>query len=196
MRLGNSSERWGGVSQGLHWLVAALILAQGVLGLVMVGLPNSPDKIHLYALHKSIGLTVLALAVLRLGWRLYAGAPAPLPGLHGWQRVGARLSHRLLYLLLFAVPLSGWLFNSAAGFPMQWFGLFNLPALAAADPALRAFAAALHAWLFWLLVAVTLAHAAAALHHHFVARDATLARMLPRGWLSASPSSSEDHRNA
>lgn len=188
MSLKNTRERWGTVSQALHWLVAGLILLQGTLGIVMVAIPNSPDKIGLYALHKSIGLTVLALAALRLGWRLYAGAPSPPVGVPRWQHAAAWGSHQLLYGLLFALPLSGWLFNSAAGFPMQWFGLFNLPAIADADPALRAFSGSLHRWLFWLLVAVTLVHAAAAIHHHLVAGNSTLARMLPRGWLHASHS--------
>jgi cytochrome b561 len=89
----------------------------------------------------------------------------------------------LLYALLFAIPLSGWLLNSAAGFPLQWFGLFNLPPIAPSDTALRELAGTLHLWLFLLLVAVALVHAVAALHHHLVLRDATLARMLPRGWL-------------
>lgn len=186
MNLKNTRERWGGVSQALHWLVALLILLQGPLGIVMVALPNSPDKIRLYALHKSIGLTILALAMLRLGWRLYAGAPAPLADVPGWQQAAARFSHRLLYVLLFAIPLSGWLFNSIAGFPLQWFGLFNLPAIAGADPALREFTGNLHLWLFWLLVAVTLVHVAAAIQHHLITRNATLTRMLPHGWLHPS----------
>ncbi|NLB57328.1 MAG: cytochrome b [Gammaproteobacteria bacterium] len=179
----NDALRWGGASQLLHWLVVALILAQGPLGLLMADMPNSPDKIRAYALHKSIGLTILALAALRLAWRLHAGSPVPVPGTPRWQERAAQVSQVLLYALLFAIPLSGWLFNSAAGFPLQWFGLFNLPPIAPGDPALREIAGTLHLWLFLLLVAVALVHAGAALHHHLVLRDATLARMLPRGWL-------------
>lgn len=192
----NTSSRWGGVSQAFHWLVVALILLQGVLGLLMVDMPNSPDKIRAYALHKSIGLTILALAAIRLSWRLYAGAPLPVAGTPRWQLAAAKVSHWLLYALLFAIPLSGWLFNSAAGFPLQWFGLFNLPSIAAADPGLRETAGAAHEWLFWLLVAVALVHAAAALHHHLFVRDATLARMLPRGWLGAPDPAEEESRDA
>jgi len=192
----NSAQRWGGVSQSLHWLVVALILLQGPLGLLMVDMANSPDKIRAYALHKSIGLSILALAALRLGWRLHAGAPLPVAGTPGWQRAAAKVSHWLLYALLFAIPLSGWLFNSAAGFPLQWFGLFNLPPIAAADPGLREAALAIHRSLFWLLAAVALVHAAAAFHHHLFVGDATLARMLPRGWLRAPDSIDEESRNA
>ncbi|NZA28311.1 cytochrome b [Luteimonas sp. SJ-92] len=195
----NTADRWGGVSQLLHWLVVLLILGQGTVGLLMVDMLNSPDKIRIYALHKSFGLTILALVLLRLCWRLYAGAPLPVAGVPGWQRNAARLSHWLLYALLFAIPISGWLFNSAAGFPLQWFGLFNLPPIAGRDAGLRELAAGAHEWLFWLLLAVALVHAAAAFHHHLFLQDATLARMLPRGWLRAGDGHStisKDSRDA
>ncbi|WP_407352456.1 cytochrome b [Luteimonas sp. R10] len=197
----NSERRWGGVSQLLHWLIVLLILGQAVVGLLMVDMLNSPDKIRIYALHKSFGLTVLALAALRLLWRLFTGAPRPVPGVPRWQERAAVFTHWLLYALLFAIPVSGWLFNSAAGYPLQWFGLFNLPPLAGRDEALREAAIAAHAWLFWLLVAVALVHAAAAFYHHLFLRDATLARMLPRGWLQAdaadtAPTPLEDSRDA
>ena len=183
MTLKNTRDRWGAVSQFLHWLILALVLWMAWLGLTMTDMPNTPRKVDTYALHKSIGLTILALATLRLAWRLHAGSPAPVSGTPRWQNRAAQVSHMLLYALLFAIPLSGWLFNSAAGFPLQWFGLFNLPPIAPSDTALRELAGTLHLWLFLLLVAVALVHAVAALHHHLVLRDATLARMLPRGWL-------------
>ena len=179
--------RWGAVAIALHWLVVALVLAMAWLGLTMGDLPNGPGKIATYALHKSIGLTLLAVVVLRLLWRLHAGAPPPIAGTPPWQVRAAALAHGLLYALLLAMPLSGWLLNSAAGFPLQWFGLFNLPALAQRDPGLRALSGEVHEWLFWTLALLAVAHAAAALHHHLFLRDATLARMLPRGWLRADP---------
>lgn len=184
MILKNTADRWGPVSQLLHWLVVLLVLGNGTLGLVMTGMRNSPDKIESYLLHKSFGLTLLALVLLRLLWRLYAGRPIPVP-MPRWQERVAGLSHFALYALLFAVPLSGWLFNSAAGFPLRWFGLINLPAIAAKDAVLREFAEELHEWLFWGLIAVAVMHAAAAFYHHVFMRDATLARMLPRRWLRA-----------
>ncbi|WP_147652499.1 cytochrome b [Vulcaniibacterium gelatinicum] len=196
MNLKNTPERWGPVSQLLHWLIVLLILGQGIVGLLMVEMRNSPDKIQVYALHKSFGLTVLALALLRLLWRLYAGTPRPVPGTPPWQERIAALMHGALYALLFAVPLSGWVLNSAAGFPLQWFGLFNLPAIAGKDHALHELAEDVHEWLFWLLVALALLHAAAAVYHHLVQRDATLARMLPRGWLRAEPSPAPEPRDA
>lgn len=176
----NDATRWGDISQLLHWLVVALILLQGPLGLLMANMPNSPDKIRAYALHKSIGLTVLALAALRLAWRLHVQAPAPVPGTPPWQERAARISHALLYALLFAIPLSGWLFNSASGYPLQWFKLFNLPAIAGSSEALADLASQVHVVGFWLLVLLVAAHAGAALYHHFVQRDDTLRRMLPQ----------------
>ena len=178
-----NADRWGPVSQLLHWTIVALILAMAYLGLTMTDLPNGPHKIHTYALHKSIGLTILALVSLRVLWRLYAGAPPPVAGTPRWQERIASSTHFALYGLLFAMPLSGWVVNSAAGFPLQWFGLFNLPRLTARDVHVHALAVDVHETLFWCLVALVAAHAGAALYHHLVQRDDTLARMLPKGWL-------------
>jgi len=181
----NTRQQWSGISQALHWLIAALILAMAWIGLTMGGMPNGPDKIATYALHKSIGLSILALAALRLGWRLYAGAPAPVAGTPRWQERIASATHVALYVLLLTLPLTGWLLNSAAGFPLQWFGLLNLPSIAARDEALHTLAVQTHEALFWALAVLVVMHAAAALYHHLFLGDATLARMLPRGWLRA-----------
>lgn len=180
MNFRNPVDRWGPVSQLLHWTIALLVVAMSVLGLWMVELPNTPRKIEIYALHKSIGLTILALASLRLAWRLYAGAPATLAGLPRWQVRAANLTHAALYALLFAMPLTGWLLNAAGGYPLQWFGLVNLPRVIGRDDALHELAATLHEAGFWALLVLVLAHVGAALHHHLFLQDDTLARMLPR----------------
>ena len=186
MPIKNTANEWGIVSKTLHWLIVVLIIVMGYLGLTMVELPISPHKITTYALHKSIGLTILALVVLRLAWRLYAGAPATVPGTPRWQHILATLMHWALYALLLAMPITGWLLNSAAGFPLQWFGMINLPALVARDPGLHDRLTELHETLFWTMVTLAALHAIAAIAHHFIQRDATLARMLPRGWLRTS----------
>ena len=201
----NTDERWGPVSQLLHWLIVLLILGMGTVGLVMTEMRNSPDKIQVYLLHKSFGLTVLALITLRLLWRLYAGAPKPVPGTPHWQERIASLTHGALYALVFAMPVSGWVLNSAAGFPLRWFDLFNLPSIAAKNESLHELSEQVHEWLFWTLIAVALVHAAAAIYHHVFQQDATLARMVPRGWLRVpdagnplppiSAKSSEDSRD-
>ena len=179
MTLKNTDQRWGAVSQWLHWTVVLLIIGLATVGLLMTEMPNSPRKIEIYALHKSFGLTVLALAAIRLAWRLYAGTPTPVPGTPRWQARIASLTHALLYGVLFAMPLTGWLFNSAAGYPLQFFGLFNLPALTGSDEALRETALSLHEAGFWVLLALVVLHAGAAFYHHLFLEDATLRRMLP-----------------
>lgn len=171
---------WPASVRGLHWLGVALLLAVAVIGLVMVDLQKGSELRKLcYGLHKSLGITVLGLGLLRLAVRALTRAPAALPG-PAWQLRVARMSHALMYLLLLAAPLSGWLLNSAAGQPLPWFGLFQLPALAAKSPELRSAMDTLHVWLFWSLVSVIAVHVLAALHHHFAAGDATLRRMLGR----------------
>ena len=184
-------DRWGPVTQLLHWLIVIGILTMAILGLTMTELPNSPDKVRLFALHKSIGLTILALATLRLLWRLYAGSPPTI--IPRWQHRLANVSHVGLYVLLFAMPISGWIMNSASGFPLWWFGLFRVPAIASRDHDLHELAETTHEFLFWTLILLVLVHASAAIYHHLFQHDATLARMLPRGWVDAP---SEEPRDA
>ncbi|MFC3550986.1 cytochrome b [Lysobacter cavernae] len=180
MTLRNTADRWGTISQLLHWLTVLLILIMAVVGLVMVELPKSPRYFWVYDLHKSTGLTVLALVLLRLLWRAYAGAPQPVAGTPRWQERIATVTHWLLYAMVFAVPLSGWLYDSVSGLrPLRWFGLFKLPKLAAPSQELQPLLRDTHEWLFWMLVALVAVHAGAAFYHHLFQRDATLTRMLP-----------------
>ena len=186
MTLKNTDDRWGTVSQSLHWLIVVLILGLGVVGLIMDELPKTPKYFWVYTMHKSFGITVLALMLVRLGWRVYAGAPKPVAGTPGWQHAAASLTHFLLYALALGIPLSGWLYDSASGLrPFKFFGLFTMPKLVAPDDALKALTHELHEWGFWLLIALVAAHAGAALYHHLFQHDATLARMLPRSWLKS-----------
>ena len=188
MSLKNTTDRWGGISQLLHWTIAILIVLIGIVGLVMGELPRSPKYFWVYTAHKSLGLTVLALVLVRIGWRLYAGAPRPVPGTPRLQALLASATHGAIYLLILALPLSGWIYDSANALrPFRWFGLVEVPKLVAPDEDLAASAHGAHEWLFWLLMALVAGHAGAALYHHFIQRDATLARMLPRRWITASP---------
>lgn len=176
----NSKERWGQVSIALHWLTALLVIGLAVVGLVMTELPNSALKVQVYALHKSVGLTVFALAALRLLWRLVAGAPDEIPAPR-LQQLAAKAVHWALYVLLFALPLSGWLFNSAAGFPLKWFGVLALPKLFTGyNPELKHLAHELHESGFYLLALLLVLHAGAALYHHYLKKDDTLNRMTGR----------------
>ena len=186
MSLKNTADRWGGVSKTLHWLIALLILALGIVGLLMGELPKTPKYFLVYTAHKSIGISVLALVALRLLWRLHAGAPKPVPGTPSWQERMASATHWLLYVLMFAIPLAGWLYDSASGLrPFKLFGLFEMPKLVAPSEQAAQLSHALHEWGFWALILLVLAHAGAAFYHHVHQRDATLARMLPQGWLNA-----------
>ncbi len=180
MTLKSNAMQWGSVARFFHWAVVLLILVEGTLGLTMVGLPKTPGAFVYYDLHKSIGLTIFALAVLRLAWRAFDPHPRPVPTMPAWQALGARIGHVLLYVLLFLVPASGWWFDSVEGLrPLYWFGLFQVPHLVAPDAGLKHFAHESHEILFWALVVVAAGHAMAALVHHFIEKDATLTRMLP-----------------
>ncbi len=196
MSLKNSTDRWGGISQLLHWTIAVLILTIGAVGLLMGELPRSPKWFWVYTAHKSLGLTVLVLVIVRIAWRLYAGAPQPVPGTPRWQAKLASLTHAAIYLLILAMPLSGWLYDSASGLrPLRWFGLAEVPKISPPNEAIAGAMHETHELLFWVLLALVAGHAAAALYHHFFQRDATLSRMLPRGWLAAgtpSPSPGKD----
>lgn len=178
----NTAETWGWVSRTLHWLIAVLILCLGVVGLAIANhaFPQTPKYFWIWTAHKSLGITVLALMLARLLWRLYAGAPKPVPNTPSWQHAVATLTHWLLYALALAIPFSGWLYDSASGLrPFKFFGTFAVPKLVAPDEALRHTAHFLHEWGFWALILLVLAHAGAALYHHLFLRDATLTRMLP-----------------
>jgi cytochrome b561 len=158
--------------------MALLLLAMVAFGLYMTGLPLGVRKLKLYALHKSFGILVLGLAVLRVLWRLRVTRPPAVP-MPAWQSWAAGAAALALYALMFLIPLSGWLFNSAAGFPLRWFGLVNLPHLVAANATLKPLARDLHEALAWTLVVLVALHAAAAVKHHLVDRDHTLYAMLP-----------------
>ncbi|MDZ4200825.1 MAG: cytochrome b [Gallionella sp.] len=163
----------------LHWLIALLIFAAFPLGVYMHELPLSPDKLRLYSYHKWLGITVLMLAALRLSWRA-THRPPPLPdSMPNWEKLVAHTTHHALYILLFAIPLSGWLMSSAKGFQTVWFGVLPLPDLVGKDKELGDILKEVHEVLNFALLGLVIAHVAGALKHHFIERDGILARMLP-----------------
>lgn len=180
MPLRSDTTRWSTVAKTFHWVMALLILGNGAFAFWMDGLKPSMHKIDMFALHKSFGLTVLALFLLRVLWRAIDRRPPDMPAPR-WQQLAAHAVHGVLYLLIAAIPLTGWAFNSAHGFPLQYFKQFNLPALVEKNPALSDTLGTVHVWLFWLLLAVLVAHVGGALKHHVLDRDDTLRRMLPFG---------------
>jgi cytochrome b561 len=186
--------RYNGVAIALHWLVAGAIFTTFPLGLYMADLPLSPRKLELVSYHKWIGVTVLALMCLRLAWRL-TQRPPPLPTMPVWQRRAAVGVHWALYALLLAIPVSGWLYSSAAGVPTVYLGLWQLPDLVAKDQALAEALKLVHKSLNFALLALLVVHIAAAVKHHFVDRDGLLARMLPgRGHFGSSGSGGSERR--
>jgi cytochrome b561 len=179
MSIRNTPTRWGPVAQFLHWLIVVLIITQVILAKWAEGLPIGPKKIEVFAWHKSVGITVLCLAVLRLLWR-WANPTPELPGtLKPYERVLAKATHFGLYLLLFAQPLTGWMMTSARGFPVSWFGFLQLPDFVPRNQALYNAMKDTHDTLALALIAIVFLHAAAALKHHFVLKDDVLRRMLP-----------------
>jgi cytochrome b561 len=175
----NTTVRWGSISQFLHWLVVLLICLQVVLACIANELPLGMKKLATFAYHKSVGITILAIAVLRLLWR-WANPTPLLPGaLTHYERVLAHMTHVSLYLLLFAMPVSGWLMSSARGFPVSWFGFVQLPDLVPKSQPVYEAMLRTHDMLSYALGAVVLIHIAAAIKHHYFLKDDVLRRMLP-----------------
>ncbi|MDX1571955.1 MAG: cytochrome b [Xanthomonadales bacterium] len=179
MKATNTETAWGWVAQLLHWAMAGLILFNIGLGWYAEQLGRSPQQLKLFLLHKSVGLTVLGLVALRLAWRVPQVSPQLSPVTKAWERNAARASHALLYLLMFAIPISGWIMNSAANVPLRWFGWIEVPGLVEPNEELKEIAETVHVWLAWSLAGLVTVHFAAALHHHFRKRDDVLRRMLP-----------------
>lgn len=175
----NTPQRWGWIAMTLHWATALGVIGLVVVGLWMDEMSTSPAKVKVYALHKSIGLTVLALVTLRLLWRLVDRRPPLPPGMPAWERFLASLTHGLLYVAMFVMPLSGWLYNSASNFPLKWLNLFEVPALSGPDRELKHLAHEIHENTFYVIAVLFALHLAGALKHHFIDRDPTLARMTP-----------------
>lgn len=172
-------ERYSAPAVALHWLLAAMIVASVSVGAIMSDLPLSPTRLRLFSWHKWAGILILGLSALRLVWRL-THRPPPLTGGPAWQRRAAAATHAALYLLFFAVPLLGWAYSSAAGFPIVLFAVWPLPDFVSPDRELAEWLKALHGNLAWLLAMLAALHVAAALKHQFIDRD----RLLGRMWLS------------
>lgn len=177
------AARYSTTAMTLHWLLAAALVGIFAVGLYMTSLPFSPARLKLYNWHKWAGVSILALSALRLLWRITHRPPA-LPAavqaaMPGWQHAAHHATHHLLYVLFFAVPLLGWAYSSAAGFPIVFLGLLQLPDFVPVSPAL---AEAIKPW-HWIsayaLAALVVLHVAAALKHHLIDRDGLLSRMLP-----------------
>ncbi len=174
-----ATARYTGAAIGLHWVIAVAIVATFSLGIYMHELPLSPDKLKLYSWHKWAGVAIFLLVLARIAWRLAHRPPAPVAGKPARQRQAAEAVHVLLYVLMVAVPISGWLMSSAKGVPTVWFGVLPLPDLLGKDKELGELLETVHKILNLGMAALVLVHAGAALKHHLVDRDDVLVRMLP-----------------
>jgi cytochrome b561 len=179
MVLRNTTQRWGALSQAFQWLIVALVLTQVTLAAIAANLPTGVEKLATLARHKSVGITILVLAMLRLAWRWSNPVPELPSTLKPYERRLANFTHGALYVLLFAMPISGWAMSSARGFPVSWWGVLQLPDFVSKSRPLYDLLHGTHKTLAYALGAVVLLHAAAALKHHFVLRDDVLRRMLP-----------------
>ncbi len=171
--------QYTGTAKVLHWLMALLIVGLFALGQYMSDLSMSPRKLQLYSWHKWIGVTAFLLLLVRMGWRLTHQPPALPTQMPPLLRFASHISHGALYLLMLAIPLSGWLMSSAKGYQTVWFGVLPIPDLLGKDKQLGDALAEVHGALNSVLALVVLIHVAAALKHHFIDRDDVLRRILP-----------------
>ena len=179
MQLRNTTARWGSLAQLLHWLIVVLVIAQVVLASLAADLPLGLQKLAMLARHKSVGITILALVLVRLAWRSFNPTPALPSTLRPYEKVLAHGTHAALYVLLMLLPLTGWIMSSARNFAVSWFNIFQLPNLVAPNQPLYQAMISTHHVLAWILGGILTLHVLAALKHHFVLKDDVLRRMLP-----------------
>lgn len=178
-----SPKRYSGPAIVLHWLLGFALIGLFIVGLYMTDLPFSPQRLKLYNWHKWAGVSILTLSLLRLLWRLTHRPPA-LPdamaaAMPRWQHWAHHGTHHALYALFFAVPLLGWAYSSAAGFPIVLFGVLPLPDFVSVDKALAELIKPWHKFSAYAMAALVVLHVAAALKHQLIDRDGLLLRMLP-----------------
>ncbi len=167
-------------AKALHWLMAVLFFGMLALGLYMHDLPLSPEKLQLYAWHKWAGVSAFLLVVFRLLWRITHRPPVLPVTMPRVMQFVAHAGHLLLYVLMIAIPLSGWLMSSAKGFQTVWFGVLPIPELIGKDKELGTLLAEVHRLLNIGFIAILIGHIGAALKHHFIDKDDILKRMLPK----------------
>ncbi len=173
------STQYTRTAKSLHWMMALMIFGLIPLGMYMHELPLSPEKLQLYSWHKWIGVTVFVLLLVRVSWRLTHQPPALPEQMSKIQKTASHAGHIALYLLMLAIPLSGWLMSSAKGYQTVWFGVLPIPDLLSKDKELGETLAEVHESLSWVMVTILIVHVAAALKHHFIDKDDVLTRMIP-----------------
>jgi cytochrome b561 len=179
MQWRNTESTYGAMAKFLHWTIVILIIAQYVIIEAAEDLPDGPGKFAMVTRHKSLGMLILGLALARIAWKaINRGKPVPV-AMPRPQKIAAAAGHGLLYLLILAQPISGWMMSSAANYPVTFFGLFQFPAIVTPNEGMHETYEDLHEFLFNGILVVAVVHVLAALYHHFIQKDDTLRRMLP-----------------
>jgi cytochrome b561 len=173
-------EKYTKTAMALHWLTALLIIWGFSVGVSMTNIPGiTPDKLKYFSWHKWIGVTVLGIACVRLLWRLTHPAPALPDTMPAWQKTAANGLHGFLYVLIFAIPISGYIYSLSAGVPVVYLGIIPLPVFMDPNPEWKPILKQVHYVLNVALLGSVIMHVAAALKHQFIDRDGVLKRMLP-----------------
>ena len=180
MTYGTRTDHYPATSKLLHWLVAICVLTTAPVAIAMIRVSKGPTQDALYNFHKSLGVLILILMILRLINRLAVGAPIADPGIEPWQNTVSSIVHTSFYVLLLAMPIVGYVANSVYGASTPFFGLFDLPPIAGKNEALATQLFTLHRWAGWIVIVLALAHVSGALYHYVIRRDNVLQRMLPR----------------
>jgi cytochrome b561 len=180
MTYGSDTGGYSGFAKLLHWVIAACVLVLIPVGILIVWVDLGPWGDTLFNLHKSFGVLVLILVLIRVLYRLMHGAPAPDPNLDAFRRAASGTVHTLLYILLVVQPILGYAANSAYGAATPFFGLFEISPLLAKNEALSDQLFMYHRWIGMALAVLLAVHIGAALQHYFIRRDDVLQRMLPR----------------
>lgn len=175
-----NAGQYGSVAKATHWIMAALVVAQFVVGWVMPEIERGTKPEFWINLHLSLGAALILFIVFRVVWRLTHRPPPMVSSMRPWEKWGAGITHTLLYVLLIVMPVTGWAAASVRGWPVTLFGLLRLPMLLPEGTKVGFEAGDVHCdILSWVLLALIGLHVLAALYHRFVRRDAVLARMMP-----------------
>lgn len=181
MSLRNTDTEYGSIARGFHWITAVLVIFMLLLGFLMGKASAGTLRSILYTLHKSTGLTLLFLMILRYLWRLSSKIPKFPAGTPIWQATAARWSHALLYLSVTLMPLSGWIFSTAAGHPPNFWWIVKMPApWTAVNTTVKSIAGDIHRGLAWVVIALLCLHILGALSHLIIRRDQVVQSMLPQ----------------
>lgn len=182
MALKNTTQSYGSLAKFFHWTISSFIILLLIVGSIMTSLPDGDGKSLVYLMHKSFGITVLSLALLRLTWRLTNPTPRLPTQTPRWEKALAHLTIAAFYLLMLGLPLSGWIMSTAAGHPPHFFGLFTLPApMITKSQPLSQFAGQIHEILAWTITGLLSLHIAGALKNHIINKNNLLKRMMPGG---------------